>query len=140
MTLLLSRPSSSPSLTRINILINLSLLLAVAEFVAYPFLDPASEVIFTRVGAVYPEAVKLVVRYPYLNTSDVQVVWRESLISGVPQNWSAGPILHLEGEFDWVDTVTLGGLWPSTSYECMCDFLLLVFLFLSHNSRQIIDD
>lgn len=82
--------------------------------------DDASDVIFTRVGAVYPDAAKIVVRYPQagLNETEVQVVWRQASTNNVQATWKTGPVAELSAERDWVNTVRLGGLWPSTGYEC----------------------
>ncbi|KAI0060520.1 hypothetical protein BV25DRAFT_1917618 [Artomyces pyxidatus] len=41
--------------------INTTLLLFAADFAFYPSLDTASDVVFTRIGAVYPDAAKVVV-------------------------------------------------------------------------------
>ena len=86
----------------------------------YPALDNASAVTFTRVGALYPGAAKIVVRYPQndVNETQVQVVWRQASTNNVQSAWKIGPVVPLSEEHDWVNTVKLGGLWPSTSYEC----------------------
>ena len=59
-----SVPSPIPALRYANLAINTLLLLAVAEFLLVPYFDDASGVVFTRVGALYPDAAKIVVRYP----------------------------------------------------------------------------
>jgi alkaline phosphatase D len=121
-TILLSLPSSSRRLRITNFAVNTLLLLAAADFLATPFLDSASDVVFSRVGAVYPDSVKIVVRYPQRDITEdkLRVVWRESKGTAAQQSdkWKDGPVLHFTEERDWVDTVKLDGLWPSTAYEC----------------------
>ena len=116
---MLSLPSASRSLTLLNVAINTIVLLLAADFVIYPALDSAKDVVFTRVGAVYPDSAKLVVRYPVVNATESQlrILWRQAP-STSDSAWHAGPAVHLTAEHDWVSTVTLDGLWPSTSYEC----------------------
>lgn len=103
-------------------MINTLLLLAVLDFATTPFVDTASDLIFTRVGALYPDSVKIVVRYPNVNATEhtLLLVYREtpSNSSESTQPWKDGPRLHLNQSFDWVDTVRLTNLWPATSYEC----------------------
>jgi alkaline phosphatase D len=88
----------------------------------YPVIDDASDVIFTRVGAVYSDAVKITVRHPFANTTEgvVQVVWRQAAaaLSTETDGWTDGPVVTLSNESDWTSTIKLSGLWPSTSYEC----------------------
>jgi len=119
-TVVFSLPSQSRTLRTINFAINALLLLAAAEFALFPLYDNATFVTFTRVGAVYPDAANVVVRYPTTlhNTSEnrVQVSWRQSSPT-LESPWQDGPVLHLTAERDWVDTVRLGDLWPSTTYE-----------------------
>jgi len=120
--ILLSIPISSQPLRTTNFIINTLLLLAATDFVLYPFIDTASAVVFTRVGAVYHDRIKIQVRYPHFNTSEgtLRVVWRESndiIVQG--DSWRDGPALQLNQENDWVDTVNLSGLWPKTEYEYM---------------------
>ncbi|KAJ3840484.1 PhoD-like phosphatase-domain-containing protein [Lentinula raphanica] len=97
----------------INISINSVLLLAFVDFCASPYFDDASDVIFSRIGAVSDSSAKLLVRYPHLNET-IHLVWRESKADA---GWNKGVSLNLSQENDWVDTVTLTGLWPSTNYE-----------------------
>ncbi|KAJ3998054.1 PhoD-like phosphatase-domain-containing protein [Lentinula boryana] len=96
-----------------NIAINSILLLAFVDFCASPYFDHASDVIFSRIGAVSDSSAKILIRYPNLNET-IQVVWRESKPNAA---WNKGATLNLSEENDWVDTVTLSGLWPSTNYE-----------------------
>lgn len=102
-------------------MLNTLILLAAAEFVLYPFFDPATEVIFTRVGAVYPDSVKITTRYPDHNSTEnsVRLVWREfKEATATDVGWKDGPVFSLTEDDDWVGTVTLSSLWPSTAYEC----------------------
>lgn len=86
----------------------------------YPVIDHASSVTFTRVGALYPDSAKITVRYPQVgaNETQVQVVWRQASTNNVQPAWKAGPTAQLSEQRDWVNTVRLNGLWPSTTYEC----------------------
>lgn len=114
-TLVFSLPSPSRPLRLANLLINTLLLTAAIDLVVFPYLDDASDVVFTRVGALYPDAAKIVVRYPAANSSEnlVRVAYRQA---GEP--WRSGPLLNLSAGADWVGTARVDGLWPSTSYEC----------------------
>lgn len=108
--------------------INTLILLAAAEFVLYPRFDSATDVVFTRIGAVYPDAVNIAIRYPDLNASEheVRVNWREYKEGAtLDEGWKDGPLLKLTEENDWINTGKLTGLWPSTSYECK--YLLFKF-------------
>ncbi|TFK72587.1 hypothetical protein BDN72DRAFT_836149 [Pluteus cervinus] len=81
-----------------------------------PFLDGAEDLVFMRVGAIYPDGAKIVVRHPVKNETEhvLQLLWREAR----PEKaWERGPTLNLTESRDWVGTVQLGGLWPSTEYE-----------------------
>lgn len=109
------------ALRRANLVLNTLLLLATAEFVFFPYFDSASDVVFTRVGALYPDSAKIVVRYPSTNATEnlVRIVWRQAddkTESDAP--WREGPVANLSAEHDWVQTVRLQGLWPTTQYEC----------------------
>lgn len=118
---MLSLPSASRRIRIVHFLVNTLLLLAAVDFVAHPYFDPASDVIFTRVGAVYPDGAKITVRYPEPNTTEntVKVVWRQFKEDTLPDaGWKDGPAFKLTAENDWVSTRKLGGLWPSTVYEC----------------------
>lgn len=124
-SLLFSLPTPSRNLRRANLLINTLLAVAALEFATYPYFDDATDVVYTRIGAVYPDAAKIVVRYPGLagfneTNSTVQVAWRQVPQSGVMEGdvWKDGPIATLSEELDWVNTVKLSSLWPSTTYEC----------------------
>jgi alkaline phosphatase D len=101
-----------------NLLMNTLMLLAAVDSVVQPLLDSASDVTFTRVGAVYPDSAKIVVRYPESNATEhrVRILWREARSNN--DKWRNGPVLKLNHESDWVNTGLLSGLWPSSSYEC----------------------
>ncbi|KAI8998976.1 PhoD-like phosphatase-domain-containing protein [Trametes punicea] len=119
-TIIFSVPSPVRALRRLNLLINTLLFLACAEFVFFPYFDSASDVVYTRVGALYPDAAKIVLRYPAVNATEnlVRVVWRQTNGKNDSQApWRDGPIVNLTVHRDWVRTVSLQGLWPSTSYE-----------------------
>jgi alkaline phosphatase D len=121
-TILFSLPTNSRYLQCLNFIINTLLFLAVLDLTVTPFVDTASDVVFTRVGALYPDSAKIVVRYPKANATEhtLLLVYREipstTLESSSP--WKDGPHLQLNQSFDWVDTVRLTNLWPGTSYEC----------------------
>ncbi|KAJ3554580.1 hypothetical protein NM688_g3029 [Phlebia brevispora] len=116
--ILFSLPSPSRSLTIINVAINTVILLLAADFVMYPVLDDAKGVVFTRVGAVYPDSVKLAVRYPAPNATEnnLHILWRQVTFD-TESSWHVGPAVRLTAADDWVSTARLDGLWPSTTYE-----------------------
>lgn len=75
--------------------------------------------VFTRIGAVYPDAAKVVVRYPTTGnetTNEIQILYKEVLADGFA--WKDGPVVSLSEENDWVNVTKLEGLWPNTEYEC----------------------
>ncbi|CAK5264051.1 unnamed protein product [Mycena citricolor] len=115
-SLVLSLPTNSAALRRANILINVALALMVVEFVGTPYLDPAFDVTFSRIGAVTSDSVKVTVRSPSTNDTGL-VLWREKMESEPFNSWRNGPGLVFTSEADWVTTVRLSGLWPNTSYE-----------------------
>ncbi|KAG6878746.1 hypothetical protein C0993_008045 [Termitomyces sp. T159_Od127] len=116
-TLVLSLPTTSRRLRFSNILLNTLLLAAAADYVVTPYLDSATDVVFTRVGAVYPDSVKIVVRYPLANITSQPPLLLYREITCTPTPWKNGPLLTLLSDQDWVDTVKVEGLWPNTSYE-----------------------
>ena len=101
--------------------INTILILLAADFVFTPVFDSATDVTFTRVGAVYSDAAKVVVRYPLFEAGAtehyVRVQWRP-IADTADDRWNDGPVLHLGPEFDWTNATKLTKLWPSTEYEC----------------------
>ncbi|KAN0141369.1 PhoD-like phosphatase domain containing protein [Lactarius tabidus] len=100
--------------------INTLIILLAADFVLTPVFDSATDVTFTRIGAVYPDAVKVAVRYPLFEAGatehHVRVQWRP-VAAAADDRWKDGPILHLSPESDWTNTTKLTKLWPSTEYE-----------------------
>ncbi|KAH9924002.1 PhoD-like phosphatase-domain-containing protein [Epithele typhae] len=120
-TIIFSVPSPIRALRLANLAINTLLLLAVADFVAVPYFDDASGVVYTRVGALYPDAAKIVVRYPAHNATDnlVRLSWRQVNPKATSNDapWRDGPTTNLTSDLDWVQTVRLSGLWPKTTYE-----------------------
>jgi alkaline phosphatase D len=99
-----------------NIFINTLLLAAVLDFTITPFLDPAHDVAYTRVGAVYPDGAKIQIRNP---TNDTLIIlYREVSLTGINAEWKQGPKVQSQEQFDWVETERLTNLWPSTKYEC----------------------
>ena len=103
--------------------INTLVILLAADFVFTPVFDSATDVTFTRVGGVYSDAVKVIVRYPLFEEGftghHVRVQWRP-LTAAQGDRWKDGPILHLGSESDWTNTTKLTKLWPATEYECTC--------------------
>lgn len=123
MALLFSLPSST-SLKVKTFVINTLIALASLEFTLFPYFDAATDVVFSRVGAVYPDAAKIVVRYPAANATEnaVQLLWRKASVgtdaTAAAEAWIDGPILELNPSHDWANTTKLAGLWPNTEYEC----------------------
>jgi len=116
LTLALSLPTSSKWVRCANFAINGLLLLACADLALSPFYDAAEDVVFTRVGAVSPSSAKITVRYPQGNVTQdtLRVLYREA----GTDTWKDGPQLDVKQALDWVDTVSLTGLYPQTRYEC----------------------
>jgi alkaline phosphatase D len=116
---MLTLPMGSRRLRLFSLLINSLLLLASIEFVVEDYLHDAPDVVFTRLGAVYPDRVKLAMRYPY-HTDPIHVVWRKVRESSdlQAQPWILGPPIMLSGATDWVNSTTISPLWPNTMYEC----------------------
>ena len=119
-TLFFSLQTHNIKLRLANILINTLLLAAVLDFTLTPFLDAAHDVAYTRVGAVYPDSIKIQVRHPANET--LVVLYREASQTGINLEWKQGPKVQPEAQFDWVDIVRLTNLWPSTKYECQSSF------------------
>jgi len=130
-TILFGLPSRQRSRNVVNILINTVLLLACLDLALNPLLFPEEDVTFSRIGAVYPDGVKVTLRYPIADetTHDVQVLYRE--VSEGNAAWKDGPVVSLSKEHDWVNTTRVAGLWPDTKYECECPFHLVNY----HPSR-----
>ncbi|EKM55819.1 uncharacterized protein PHACADRAFT_256707 [Phanerochaete carnosa HHB-10118-sp] len=119
-TVLLSIPGPARLLNLVNLMINTLLFLFALDFVLYPVIDDAKDTVFTRVGAVYPDSAKLVVRYPLdapnATENQVRILWRQAS-TAEESTWNAGPVLNLTAQDDWVDIARLDGLWPSTNYQ-----------------------
>ncbi|KAJ7632327.1 PhoD-like phosphatase-domain-containing protein [Roridomyces roridus] len=115
-TILFSLPTTSARLRKLNLGINLILLLMTLEFIATPFIDTAESVSFSRIGAVSSDSVKISIRAPQPNVT-THLLYRE--VKDVePENaWRNGPALAFSNATDFVHTVRLAGLWPNTSYE-----------------------
>ncbi|KAJ7746665.1 PhoD-like phosphatase-domain-containing protein [Mycena metata] len=114
--ILLSLPASSPKLRRANAIINVVLGLMALEFIATPFIDSAADLSFSRIGAVSADSVKIAVRFPHPNAT-AHLLFREQKETEPANSWRNGPALAFSQESDWVNTVKVSGLWPSTSYE-----------------------
>jgi len=111
--------------------INTLLILLAADFIFSPIIDSAVDVTFTRLGAVYPDAAKITVRYPLSGSNatehNVIILWRPATAAAA-EPWSDGPTLHLQPDFDWTNTTKLTKLWPSTEYEYV----------LAHTNRTLL--
>ncbi|KAF8590013.1 hypothetical protein K439DRAFT_1382603 [Ramaria rubella] len=118
-TLFLSLPTSSLILRSIVLLMNTALLLCTADFVTHPAREPATSLIFTRVGAVEPDSAKVVIRWPNPADGAIRIVWRQASTESTTLDaaWKNGPVVPLRNETDWVGVGKLSGLWPSTIYE-----------------------
>ncbi|KAF7322713.1 hypothetical protein HMN09_00050100 [Mycena chlorophos] len=104
---------SLPSQLRANLALNGLLLLMVLEYIATPFLDPATNLSFSRVGAVSSSTAKISVR----SLDAAQLLYREFRPEGTELSWKSGPTLSFSPEEDFVSTAKLSGLWPNTTYE-----------------------
>ncbi|KAF9451229.1 hypothetical protein P691DRAFT_797104 [Macrolepiota fuliginosa MF-IS2] len=118
-TLILCLPSISTSVNWANLSINTILLAAVIDFAISPLLDDASNVTFTRVGAIYPDAAKVTVRYPFpsLGNASINILWREVNLASNESRWQYGPKINLTASSDWIGTSKIENLWPNTLYE-----------------------
>lgn len=115
--MLFSLPSKFSRTRAINLALNATLFFAAVDLTLTPFLDIASDVVFTRVGAIQSNSAKIVVRYPQANvtSASVQIMWRKAVADEV---WKGGPFVHLTEENDWTGTTKIEDIWPSTRYEC----------------------
>jgi len=82
------------------------------------YLYDAPSVVFTRLGAIYPDKAKLAIRYPH-HEGPIHVVWRKFRESSdlQAQPWTLGPPIILSEAGDWVNSTTISPLWPNTIYE-----------------------
>lgn len=133
-TSLFSLPTSSTVLNIVILIINSVLLAGVYDFKTISIRDPATSVVFTRIGAVGPNEAKIVVRYPGIEDGLVRILWRESHSVAT---WNSGPIIALVAERDWVGTTRLTGLWPSTNYEYRLAYENSTFLPYPENPISI---
>ncbi|KAF8334191.1 PhoD-like phosphatase-domain-containing protein [Cantharellus anzutake] len=122
-TILFNLPTLAPWAKAIGFLINLACIAMVADFVARPFYETHEDLVFTRVGAVYHDAAKIVVRYPR-PSEGLRIVWKQMDGTGMlaysdsdESGWVDGPSLDLKAEDDWVGVTRLDSLWASTRYQ-----------------------
>lgn len=120
MNIIFSLPAASKWTRYVSGGINWALLAMVFNLILAPIFFTASDVVFSRVGAVESDRVKIQVRLPptFYNES-AQLVWKEYTADAekaVP--WKAGPKLTFTADNDYVDVQTLKGLWPNNHYEC----------------------
>ena len=115
----LTLPMGPRRLRLFSLLVNSLLLLASIEFAVEDYLHDAPGAVFTRLGAVYPDRVKLAIRYPH-HTDPIHVVWRKVRESFdlQAQPWILGPPIMFSQATDWVNSTTISPLWPNTMYEC----------------------
>lgn len=116
---ILTLPMGSRWLRLFSLIVNSLLLLASIEFAIGDYLHDAPDAMFTRLGAVYPDGVKLAIRYPH-HTDPIHVVWRKVRESSdmQAQPWILGPPVIVSEATDWVNSTTISSLWPNTIYEC----------------------
>ena len=116
---MLTLPMGSRWLRLFSLLVNSLLLFASIGFAAEDYFHDAPNTVFTRLGAVYPDKVKLAIRYPH-RTDPIHVVWRKVHESSElqAQPWILGPPITLSEVADWVNSTTISPLWPNTMYEC----------------------
>lgn len=130
-SILFSLPTSSSWDRLVSLAINVVLLGLAADFLIRPTFYRHDDLVFTRVGAVYSDAAKIVVRYPNVD-GGVRIVWKQAggvggliaATTSAESGWLDGPLLELTPEQDWVSTAKLENLWTSTKYECTCFALL----------------
>lgn len=91
----------------------------VVDFTFRPLLNSYDDLIFTRVGAVYHDAAKIVVRYPG-EKDGVRIVWKQfsAAVRDNESQWIGGPLVKLSPDQDWVGSAKLGNLWTGTTYQC----------------------
>lgn len=104
-----------------SLLINAVLLGFVLDFVYRPTLTTHDDLTFTRVGAVYHDSAKIVVRYPGVDEG-VRIVWKQVPTSPSEldneSGWTDGPFIRLNSEQDWIGVAKVDSLWTSTKYQC----------------------
>ena len=116
---ILTLPMGSRRLRLLSLSINTLLFLASIEFVAEDYFRDTPDVVFTRLGAIYPDRVKIAIRYPHYK-DPIHVLWRKARESSdlQVQPWTLGPPIILSEVGDWVNSTTISPLWPNTMYEC----------------------
>lgn len=139
-TIVLTLPTTSRRLRLSSLFVNSLLLLACIEFAIEDYLYDAPDAIFTRLGAIYPDRVKLAIRYPHYK-DPIHVVWRKA--RGPPdlqiQPWTLGPPIMLSEMGDWVNSTTISPLWPNTVYECKSSILFASIVCISPPFRFVGD-
>lgn len=130
----LTLPMGSRRLRFFSLFANSLLLLASIEFVAEDYLYDAPDAMFTRLGAIYPDRVKLAIRYPH-HRDPIHVVWRKvrESLDLQAQPWTLGPPIMFSKTTDWVNSTTIPSLWPNTIYECnpLAPFVSMVWFLCS---------
>lgn len=131
-TVILTLPTSSRRLRLFSLFFNSLLLLSSVEFVIEDYLYDAPEVVFTRLGAIYPDKAKLAIRYPH-HQDPIHVVWRRvrESFDMQAQSWTLGPPVMLSEVGDWVNSTTISPLWPNTIYECKSSGHSVASMFLT---------
>lgn len=124
-TALFSLPTTNTSLKFLSFFVNLTLLGFFLDFLYRPSLNLHNDLIFTRVGAVYSDSVKIQVRYPSPEGDAIRLVWKQLSggLSGLEETsdhegWTDGPLVALSEDNDWVGISRLENLWASTEYQC----------------------
>lgn len=118
---ILSSHTRSKLLRLTNLLINTVLFVFAVDLVVSPLYQPTNDLTFARIGAVQPDSVKVLVRYPQENATKgvVTVRYRPAQEEGEEgQKWLNGPSVFVSAEDDWIGAATISSLWPSTKYEC----------------------
>jgi len=115
----LTLPTGSRRLRLVSLSINTLLFLASIGFAVEGYFRDAPDAVFTRLGAIYPDRVKLAIRYPH-HKDPIHVLWRKARESSdlQAQPWTLGPPIMLSEVGDWVNSTTISPLWPNTMYEC----------------------
>ena len=121
-------PASDNQYNITNFVINGVIFLMTQDFLWSPLLLlPASNIAFARLGHITDVSAKVVARVPppdWISQSSYDGGDHEPLARVVYKTrdthkaWLDGPVLaNASPESDWVDSVTLNNLWPSTEYD-----------------------
>lgn len=119
-TLALSLPTRSKTLSIASVGINTLLIAFCIDFTYTPYLE-VYDPTFTRVGAVDSSSAKILVRYLALEEQhQLRIVYRQVApgIALVGNTWKDGPVLDIEEDKDFTAVGKLARLWPSSDYEC----------------------